>query len=295
LKTLLSSHKDKARYSLNPYAGLIMLWGDDALHRALQSYLEKIYKILSVQILIEARVIEVTLNQESQFGIDWSTFFGKNPAFRGKVQGRSEAMPEPSQNVYETGLKGATFFLKGKNFQSLMHFIEENGHAKTLSNPRVLATHNQPTIFWVGSQKVFFTKTVSVMYGRDKPQLNETTSKARTIPVGLSLLVHPSLNLETQEIMLYVQPTLSDVLRSVKDPTLDSYVPEVNVRKMDAVVTVKPNQMVLIGGLMREKTQKKTTGVPVLGTLPLFGRLFRHEEDAHESTELVILLKVSLL
>ena len=150
-------------------------------------------------------------------------------------------------------------------------------------------------------------------------------SRIQTVPIGLILYVHPSLNWETGDIMVSLHPTISRVHKTVTDPApllygayvpipgkdnaerkadhmrrmepliASSQVPIVQIREMDSVIVAKEGQVIVTGGLMEERVSNKDRGTPGLSSLPGVGGLFTHKGKKRQVTELVILLKLTIV
>lgn len=296
-----------AYYTLNRQAGLITVYAPQRQHKRVDEYLKQLRNALTGQVLIEAKVVEVTLNDEFRAGIDWR-YFG----IRGLTMGANlttgvlpidRLLPTASANV---ALPGTSF----DNFISLMdHF----GTSRTLSSPRLTVVNNETALLKVAENEVYFRLTIE--RDRDPETGIETrtyTSELNTVPIGLLMAVQPSINLATGQVHLNLRPTISRVVRRVEDPAVQlvmadinasnntnlsvtSLVPVVEVREMDSVVTMDSGSVMVMGGLMQERAENEREQVPGLGDIPVAGNLFRRQQRATEVVELVIFLRATIV
>jgi general secretion pathway protein D len=303
-------------YSLNRYAGLLSVWGTEKQHKILASYLSHLQKLATTQVLIEAKIVEVDLAQGYESGIKWDTFFspfGGN-SFN-KTDNTSGDIPSNApQTLGGLSLGGLapgnfSFWLNGQYLNGLLKFMESFGTVRTLANLRQTVLNNQSAILKVASNEIFFEIQMDDIIGNySRPSMiRRSSSRVQTVPVGVILYVQPSVNFETGEIILALHPMISRVVRKVADPavalameggavsSVQSEIPVVQVREMDSVVVARENTVIVTGGLMEERVRKHTEGIPLLSDIPVLGELFKKTSDETNLSELVILLKLSLV
>lgn len=289
-----NQHRDKQTYALNRYAGMLSVWGTAKQHRAIERYLKHLQRLSTTQVLIEAKIIEIELTDEHRSGIQWDSL----PAFTTSVNAKASL----SDGAF------FSFFLDTKNLNAFANFMNKFGTVRTLANPRLTVLNNQPSVLKVARNEVFFEMQVDdvMMTGNNAPYIQKARSQIQTVPIGLILYVHPVVNFETGQIILFLHPTISRIIDVKNDPSvalsmkgmptqIKSEIPVVQVREMDSVVAAKENQVIVIGGLMEESADRKTSGIPGLSDIPLLGRLFQYEENVKRLTELVILLRPKII
>ncbi|MBI4969777.1 MAG: type II and III secretion system protein [Rhodospirillales bacterium] len=305
-------------FSVNKQAGIISVFGTQRQHRLVRTYLEMVKRSVSSQVLIEAKVLEVTLSDAHKTGINWRTVGGWNVnAAQPLGISSTSATGATTTTLPSVGPPFTTFNTATSNFLTvgflnkrldlnvLASLIQEFGTVRTLSSPRLTAMNNQTAVLKVAENEVYFRVDIQTTTNNGVSQTTYS-STMNTVPIGLVLTVQPSINLDTEEIALGLRPTISRIARRVNDPAVDlqaaaagssvtSAVPVVEVREMDSVVTVPSGQVVVMGGLMQERIQKNTTGVPGAQDLPLFGNLFKANADQITLTELVILLRATVV
>ncbi|ETZ05163.1 type II secretion system protein D [Holospora undulata HU1] len=286
-------NKEKPSYALNRYAGTLSVWGNSKQHRAIELYLKHLQKLATTQILIEAKIIEIELTDEHKSGIQWDALPALSAAINAKANMQDGAF--------------FSFFIDTKNLNAFANFMSKFGTVRTLANPRLTVLNNQASVLKVARNEVFFEMQMDeVMMTANSPHIQKARSQIQTVPIGLILYVHPVVNFETGQIVLFLHPTISRIIDVKNDPAIalsmkgmatqvKSEIPVIQVREMDSVVAAKENQVIILGGLMEETSEYKTSGIPFLCDIPLLGALFSSEEKVKRITELVILLRPRIL
>lgn len=306
----------KASYTLNRQAGIISVYAPQRQQKQIAKYLEEVKKRVSSQVLIEARVLEVNLSDEYAAGIDWNTVnLINNSSGLGNLSFNGSFL----KGTLTPALSGSSF---GVNYASedltlAIDAISRFGTVHAVSSPRMTVLNNQMAILNVAENIVFFKVDVTagqsqVVDGGTINQPPTVTTEARTVPEGLIMTVMPSIDLDTQEVVLALRPTLTRITTSIPDPAIplgfafqrldpadygdpQSLVPQVAVQEMDSVVRLKSGSVLVMGGLMSDRTTGEEVGVPVLSDIPLLGAAFRSHNDKISKTELVIFLKATII
>lgn len=287
------------RVIVNPLGGVISVLATERQHRRVQQFIDQVLSTARRQVLIEATIVEVELGDRYQAGIDWSW-----------VQRRSEKTLSAVSSMLGGSLAQPPTFVLGYDRQSgdtdltaAVKLLESFGDAKVLSSPKIIAMNNQTALLKVVDEKVYFSLTLEIEEGTDGEGDRRTyTSEIHTVPVGVILSVTPLVN-ETGSVTLSVRPSISRITGFVADPAVqltaaasnstvpESLVPEIQVREMESLLQVRSGQTVMLGGLMQNKEDKNTSGLPWLSRLPVIGPLFRYKDDTFTKTELVIFLR----
>jgi MSHA biogenesis protein MshL len=271
-----------------------------------ESYLETIQNNLQRQVIIEAKIIEVTLNDGFQSGINWTalaeTSSGKS--FQASQVGGGTIFNDGSAGGTSIGLDtdafGGVFSLSLDfgDFQSFVELLETQGDVQVLSSPRISTVSNQKAVIKVGSDEFFVTDISS---DTTTGTTTNSTSDITLTPFfsGIALDVTPQVD-PTGQITLHIHPTVSEVVDQNKEINvfgIDQTIPVAfsTVRESDSIINARSGQLVVIGGLMQEKTVKDEAGVPVLGKIPGLGALFRHTQSVSKKSELVILLRPQVI
>ncbi|MCC7038558.1 MAG: hypothetical protein IT560_14815 [Alphaproteobacteria bacterium] len=261
---------------------------------------------MSTQVLIEAKILQVELNDEYATGIDWGAL---NLTGLLQVNG---TFPIPSLTSTPASSFGITF-KPGSDFSTAVNAISRFGTVRALSSPRVTVMNNQPATVNVTRDNVYFnfqaTTTPSTTAGV-APTVS-LSSEQRNAPEGVILNVIPMANADTGEITMTLRPTISKVVNRVADPTLtlqlaivgvpipaglaNNNIPELSVQEIDSILHMQSGQMMAMGGLMKDENSVKQEGVPVLGDVPYLGGLFRSHVDVVRKSELVVLVRAHII
>ncbi|MBF0354042.1 MAG: hypothetical protein HQL43_02250 [Alphaproteobacteria bacterium] len=308
--------QNQSFYSVNRQAGIISVFGNSRQQKLVRAYLEQVRTSISTQVLIEAKVVEVTLSDAFKMGINWKSLTGRNYNFAAPMGlsgttatgTTTTTLPTvgPPFSTYTTATTGVmTMGLLTQDIGALVSLIKEFGTVRTLSSPRLTVMNNQTAILKVAENEVYFRTEIQTTVNNGVSSTNYS-STMNTVPIGLVMTVQPSVNLDNDDIALGLRPTISRIARRVNDPAVDlqaaaagstitSAVPVVEVREMDSMVTIPSGHTIIMGGLMQERVQKNTQGVPGASDIPVFGNLFKAQADSIAVTELVVFIRATVV
>lgn len=294
--------------AINRQAGLITVYANERVHQKIADYLEMVRKSTTSQVLIEAKVLEVTLSDEFATGVNWSALL--DDALGGElaatVSAVRPAFPTPSANAFSISLtRDAT--------SNVISALSRYGTVHALASPRVTVMNNQPALLSVAENEVYFELDVETeVDATSGARTISVDSEIRNVPEGVLINVLPSIDLERQQISMQVRPTVTRITRTVSDPSVpialaqidtggaplpvvSSDIPVLNVQEMDSVLRMNSGQIIVMGGLLQDRAISTRNGVPVLTETPIIGGLFRNHADQITKTELVIFLKTTIL
>ncbi len=294
-------------FTTNRQAGILSVFGSQRQHRTIEEYLRKLQVAISAQVLIEAKILEVTLDEQYRFGIDWVSLFSSRLNI-GAPFGTLVNAPPFSQLINPPGGGTATANVLtvaagGATLQTIANLVQKFGTVRALSSPRITVMQNQTAVLKVAEEQVFFEVEIEqTTTAGDNPVVEKTVSSTiNTVTVGLVMTVQPSINLDTEEITLSLRPTITSVASTEKDPAVElenvkveSLIPELKVQEIDTVVTMPSGSVLIMGGLMQDRITVDETGVPVLSEIPWLGQLFKSKEERTKKSELVILLRATI-
>jgi MSHA biogenesis protein MshL len=315
---------------VNAQSGVVVVRALPAELRSVESFLRSMQLIVERQVVLEAKILEVTLNREYGAGINWAGFRdGSTLAAVGVVRpgttiGNTGTLSTPTALAPDgtikpdslvtatlgtaaslaagVGTPGSIFglALQTKNFAALLTYLESQGAVNVLSSPRVAAINNQKAVLKVGTDDFFVTNvtTTSTTSGT-------STTLAPTITLqpffsGIALDVTPQID-EHNNIILHVHPQVSDVIEKKKVVDLGTLgvftlpLASSNINETDTIVRVQDGNIVAIGGLMREQSKLYRSQVPGIGDQPGIGNLFGQSARTNTKSELVILLKPTIV
>ncbi len=299
--------KVDANFSVNKQAGIISVFATERQHQQVKDYLYSLERSVTAQVLVEAKILEVGLTDEFSAGIDWNMFTGGNSGggigldVTGGIRPALDPVVLPS-----------TDFFAGFLSQDLNVFAEaisRFGTVRALASPRLTVLNNQSAVLNVANNQVYFEIDIDVTRDQDTGAITNTEidSDIRNVPEGVLINVQPSINLDKRTISMSVRPTVTKILDYVDDPSvafaaagadidgITSRIPVVNVQEMDSVINMNSGQAIIMGGLMQDSVNSQQAGVPVLSEMPMFGALFRSQNDKISKSELVIFLKATIV
>lgn len=303
---LMDESEGKKPFAVHKQTGLLSIYATESKHKVIDSYLKKLRKIASAQVLIEAKIVEVTLSDQYKSGINWDSF-NLLPGIKGSLN-------EQGKNVGLMLTNGTT-----TSMSAFFNLLNQFGTTRTLSNPRLTVMNNQPAILKVVKNHVYFQLKYDTYFPHSKSTNTNGTepfvnvqSQINTVPIGLILTLQPSIDAETGEIILALRPTISSKAGNALDPAvqitaakvkgqnssinLDDIKSEIPIVKVDEINSVlrMGEDMVVLGGMMKEQVRNQQDGLPGLMDSPLSG-IFGRKEEEREVTELVIFLKAHKL
>ncbi|MES2824447.1 MAG: pilus (MSHA type) biogenesis protein MshL [Pseudomonadota bacterium] len=282
---------------LNRESGIMGIRATEKQHEEIQRFIDEVQNSAQRQVLIEATIAEVKLNDRYQAGINWSLVrdtAGHNILF------------DIANNITDVALSappafsiGASTRLDGNLLQTTLQALQTFGDVHIMSSPKVMALNNQTALLKVVDNLVYFTVEVNIeaatALGATRTITYET--KVNTVPVGFVMSVTPYIS-EHGAVTLNVRPTISRVIKQMRDPNpalaeakVISEIPVIQVREVESVLKVNSGDVAVIGGLMQDEVSNNKRGIPVLSKIPLLGALFRYEDDSTDKTELVIFIK----
>lgn len=290
-------------FSLNREAGLLTLYAKPDIHRGLQRYIKLLHSSTQRQVLIEATVVEVALSDNFDAGVDWQVLAkgisGVNAA-QILVGAPLVAADTVNRITAPAGLISLVQQGNNSDVQATLSLLEQFGDVRILSRPRIIALNNQSSVLKVVDNRVYFTVNVQRRQTDEKDEV-VTETEIHTVPVGLVMNVTPQIS-ENNMVMLNVRPTLSRILGFVDDPNPElalanvrNGVPEIQVREMESMLQVASGNVAIIGGLMQETHSDSDARLPGLGAIPVLGRLFARQRREHRQTELLIVLRPTVL
>jgi len=278
LKGLISA---SGKLTINKTTGNIQVTDTPDHIKQIELYINNIKKTLTRQVVIEARIVEVQLNDDDRLGVDWGEmnfldFTAATSTLAGLTNGGLSIKTATSNMTYNDG-----------RFNAMISALSEQGKVKVMSQPRIRTLNNQPAVIKAGTDRTFFSTTATTTSSSGATQV-VTSEKATTVTEGIVLSITPQIS-EDGKIILDVSP----VLTRISDVTVSQHgstAPVLDVKQTSALIQATSGEMVVIGGMIQDMKVKRTRRVPVLGALPLFGHLFRSESTSTQRTELVIYL-----
>lgn len=306
---------------VSPQSGVIVVRAMPSELRAVETYLSDTQSIMHRQVLLEAKVIEVTLSDGFQSGINWAALkdTGSSSFLVGQTGGGSvfdngtslidgntgNLNPGALSQINSTaasafgGVFTAALNIKS-NFAAFIELLKTQGDVQVLSSPQVSTLNNQKAVIKVGTDEFFITDVETNTNVSSATSNTQNNIELTPFFSGVALDVIPQIS-ESNEITLHIHPTVVDVTEKIKDidvsgdTSLSVPLAVSTVRETDTVIKARNGQVVILGGLMKTKTSEEYNSVPFFGDIPLIGNLFKHTRELTTKSELVILLKPTVI
>ena len=292
--TMIVGMGEGGQVIVNPGAGLVMVRGGTSELEMVEDYLRKTELIMQRQVVLEAKILEVTLNEGYQQGISWSDLQSassiNDPDFTAQT-----LVGQVIDTTDVGGLFSASF--REGSFSALIELLGKQGNVQILSSPRISTINNQKAVIKVGTDEFFVT---DIEFDEDNASVTGSDSTSTSVELtpffsGISLDVTPQIG-EDGAITLHVHPSVSDVNDQEKVITIgerDVTLPlaRSTVRETDSVIRAESGQIVVIGGLIQNISEDDNAAVPFFSEIPLVGELFKQRRFESRKSELVILLR----
>jgi MSHA biogenesis protein MshL len=313
---------DGKRVIVNLQSGVIVVRAMPADIRNVEAFLRLMQVSIERQVILEAKILNVALNDASQSGVNWSVFgkSGASTALAGNINANTTLTNGGSvgdlvsgdltvsngasvSNAATTALGGPLFAvaLQSANFAALLSFLETQGDVQVLSSPRIATINNQKAVLKVGTDEFFVTGVSSSTTAVGATATTVPEVQLQPFFSGISLDVTPQID-KDNNIILHMHPTISQVTTVNKQVnlgttsgTINLPLASSNVSETDSIVRTKDGRVIAIGGLMTESSVSSKSKVPGLGDIKGIGNAFRQKGSAVSKTELVILLKSTVV
>jgi MSHA biogenesis protein MshL len=312
---------------VNANSGVVLVKAMPGELRSVEDYLKATQLVVERQVMLEAKILEVALNDSFQTGINWSKFGGVSDRFAIGVMAPASSIAKAAGTVIgsavgaagatgtvvtakpgvygnlETSGAGRGFFglaFQSKDFGALLSFLEGQGNVQVLSSPRIATTNNQKAVLKVGTDDYFVTGIST----------NTTTSAAGNVVTpnitlqpffsGIALDVTPQID-DSGNIILHVHPSVSVVEEKTKNVDLGDLgtftlpLASSSISETDSIVRVQDGSIVAIGGLMSQQQINDRVGLPGISGVPGLGLLFGQKSGSQRKRELVILMRSTII
>ena len=309
------------RVVVNVQSGVIMVRAMPAEVRNVEAFLRLMQVTIERQVILEAKIMNVQLNDQSQSGVNWSVFgkSGSNTGIVGNLNANTQLASSGNGNLLSgdlgassgnlianaatTALGGPLFAvaLQGANFAALLSFLETQGDVQVLSSPRIATINNQKAVLKVGTDEFFVTGISSNTTASTGATTTSPEVTLQPFFSGIALDVTPQID-KDDNIILHMHPSISQVTTVNKQLNLGGTSGAINlplassnVSETDSIVRTHDGRVIAIGGLMTESSISNKSKVPGLGDIKGVGNAFRQKGSTSSKTELVILLKATVV
>lgn len=291
LKSMLKDSEGRS-VLISPQAGLVSVRALPEELKTIRNFLRVSEQNLTRQVVIEARILEVTLSDEFQQGINWNEIISGDLTF----STTSGILGNPISSALG-GIASLTF--NSDDFKGVLNLLSTQGNVQVLSSPRVTAINNQKAVIKVGDDEYFVTDISS-----QNTITSTTTSVVPDIELtpffsGIALDVTPQID-ANGTVLLHVNPSVIETEEQEKIVTLNEEqiilpLAQSTIRESDTIIRANSGEIVVIGGLMQTVVTEETSKTPFLGDIPLLGKAFTNVRKKELKKELIILLKPTVV
>jgi general secretion pathway protein D len=292
----------------NRESGILYVRATSRQHEKVQEFLDQVLVGAKRQVLIEATVAEVQLNNQYQRGIDWQRLRGNATTVGRPAFGTGTSGIEFGQNSVGTPAAVSTtaFVLGGAitslNFNFALSMLESFGDVKVLSSPKLSVLNNQTALLRVTRDIIYFSITpaaVTVTGGSGSVTVPPSfTTTPLVAAEGFMMSVLPQIN-DTDTIVLNVRPTIRRRIGNASDPnpalTTPNLIPIFETREFDSVLRLQSGQIAVLGGLMQDQRSRTEDTIPGINAIPGLGELLEQKNETNTKTELVIFLRATVI
>lgn len=277
-----STVREASSVIIHPESGIVTVRATQRQHERIQEFIDRILGAARRQVLIEATIVEVSLKEGHEQGIDWTQL---------SSGGLVEFIGNPLKS--SVNLK----YTKDSNPSTLISLLDSFGTTRVLSSPRLSVLNNQSAMLKVVENYVYFTVKADTTSTANVGTSTVYTTTPQTVSVGLVMGVTPQISAEDM-VLLNVRPTITSLGGEIPDPNpellkngIKNMVPVIRTREIESVMRVASGNIAILGGLMEDRVRYQNQRVPLAGQVPLAGEIFNNRNNQAEKTELVIFLR----
>jgi MSHA biogenesis protein MshL len=316
---LIIGEEDGRKVVVHPQSGVIVVHAMPDELRDVDEFLRTIEDSAHRLVILEAKILEVTLNDKFQAGVNWNALleFGDDKSIlfghsgggtvfdtgASSLAGSVVPLVRGAQTIgFDTQALGGVFTVDAnlKDFNALIELLKLQGDVQVLSSPRITTVNNQKAVIKVGQDEYFVTDVetdTDISDGVSNQSVDVTLTPFFS---GVALDVIPQIS-DDNSVILHIHPAISEVMEKVKEISTSTSeelsIPLAlsTIRETDTVIRASNGQVVVLGGLMKNTVRDDESRTPVLGDIPGVGHMFRHKRETTAKSELVILLRPMII
>ncbi|MDR2450733.1 MAG: type II and III secretion system protein [Candidatus Accumulibacter sp.] len=284
--------RESASVIVNPETGVIAVRATSRQHEKVQEFIDRVMRGARRQVMIEATIIEVDLSDSYQQGIEWS-----------KLAERTGFSLTPATNTQSAGANVSPFNLTYRNasrgLDAIVELLRGFGTTKVLSSPKLTVLNNQTATLKVSEDFVYFKVDQSIAAGNSNTNaVTSTTTTPQSVSIGFFMNLTAQIGGD-DVVTLNVRPSISSIAALKQDPnpalTVVNEVPQIRTREIESMMRVKSGDIAVLGGLMEDRLENRSGRFPGVGDIPFFGEIFTTRNDASRKSELVIVLRPTVI
>ncbi|MGI6656242.1 MAG: pilus (MSHA type) biogenesis protein MshL [Desulfobulbus sp.] len=302
-----NSASDGSSFMVDRSIGLITVTAKPSVLKKVDDYVDNLKKHLFRQVSIEAKIIEVYLEDQSKIGLDWSSIL-RDFQVRATTEFGSAGQVHPHTSGGNPDRYSNTFvsrvFMPSLDFSVFLNALKEQGDTQVLANPRLTVLNGQPALISVGKDVAYVKSVKKDVSGTGSNERATYSAEAGNVVQGIALGVMPSI-VDNSKVILHLTPITTELenldehgdvpMTHIGGGAISLGLPRVKVREMSTMVEVQDSEMLIIGGLIDSLEGNKASGLPGVSKIPVLKYLFGYEEKIKQKRELVILLTPKIL
>ena len=283
----------EAFYSVEPSTGTIVVSARPVEVERIAEFIKSLNRFSEYQVLIEAKIVEVSLNKNNQSGVNWEFLTHNNLlGAAGSISFKTNSVSNPSNAPFQLKIMKSD-----KSITFLLGLLSRFGKVNVLSSPRIIALNGQPAMIKVGKDYIVMytsqsTTTTSTGGGTATTSVAQEVTTTSILTEGVVLTIIPKI-LSKKELILNITPAISSLDTPIQQgdtSELNNRIFTVNVRQLNTVVRARSGETIILGGLMAETKNRQTEKIPLLGDLPVVGYPFKASDYKVSKVEVVIML-----
>lgn len=278
---------------VNKKGGFITITGTKKQLDRTEKYIDKLLETLKKQVVIDVKIISVNLDNSYKTGIDWTKLSAgfNSSGVSSESQTSGSSLTTAGISTATAAIPGTNSWIVGQSYfdgNAFISFLKGFGETKSLSNPKIMAMNNQPTMISIGDNINYLKTTANATESGSEQESTE----AKDIFIGVLLDITPQID-DNGFVTLRINPSISefkyteDAQKQVSTRVLP---PDTVSRRISTVVRVKDSDVIILGGLISSSKANTENKVPLLGDIPYMGRLFKSNSITDITTEIVFVL-----
>ncbi len=297
------SDEEGRRLIISPQTGVVMITDYPEKLSQAAHFIEALEGSSQRQVWIEAKILEVILDQKHQMGVNWNAVLNPGEKFLGLLPSTDTVMypstsldtRTPLNQDLSSSYGSFQYGVTNNKIDFILDALSRQGQLKVLLSPRLSALNNEKAVIRVVREEAFFNlytlTTIAQAGAVTAPSIN-----LQIVPVGIMMDIIPQIS-PNGEITLSINPDISELveIRTFQSQGAMATQPIIDRRSIDTVAKVKDGQTIIIAGIIKERKKEELRGAPFLMKIPFIGTMFRRTEQSVERSELVILITPTLM
>jgi general secretion pathway protein D len=268
---------------INPEAGMITVTGTARQIERVSRYIATLTHQLKTQVMIDVRIIDVRINNNKTYGIDWNKIYSTSLSFSGSYGAGLGGDKTPGSGSFSASFSG--------DLTEVLKFLQTQGDVTVVSSPRVMTLNNQPAMISVGQEIYYKLTTTNKVGGSDTA--TSQGEEIKSVFAGILLDITPEVD-ERGMITLKINPSITTLADSQEEAKnlqgVRTMPPDIKRRQISSVIKVRDGDHAILGGLITRGKGTTTEGVPLLQKIPILGYAFKKEQKIDTTDELVLII-----